>query len=514
MMGKIPVAVIALLGTAGILAGVASAVAGAQAWVAVSSNVASPFASCTADYPEFQPGTNYSNSEIEPSLAVNPANERNIVAVWQQDRWSNNGSRGHVVATSFDGGSTWTTVTQTKTSLCTGGTEANGGGMFRAANPWLAFGPDGTAYLSSIGVPFFNQTAVYVNRSDDGGLTWSDPAVLQFAAGTAMNDKATITADPHDSRYVYAVWTRNVFPNEEAAPKAAEFTAASRGPAWFSRTTDGGGTWEPGRQIYDPGQQNGTLGHQIVVLPDDDRFQSEIVDLFELEYGHTNAHERRGVHVAVIRSADKGATWSTETLIADALPGPTVDPLTGAPVRTGTFIPDVAVDNGSGALYAVWLDARFSNGRYNEIALSMSIDGGLTWTAPVKANRTPPVAELKNRQAFTPSVHVAADGTVGISYYDFRYNGSANDASQPLGTDRFLARCADPSPSAPDLCPGGWTETRLTPASFDLRVAPNSVGLFLGGYQSRASAGNRFLSLMAQANSLEDPSTVYFTAVP
>jgi hypothetical protein len=494
--------------------GVAAADAGAPAPVAVSGTEASPFDGCTSDFPEFQPGTNYPNSEIEPSVAVNPANERNIVAIWQQDRWSNAGSRGNVVATSFDGGATWKAVTQPKTSFCTGGTEANGGVFFRASNPWATIGGDGTAYLIGDGTPFFDQTAIYVNRSLDGGLTWGDPTVLQLETNSAMNDKPTITADPYDPLDVYAVWTRNEFPNEEAAPAAANNTSSSRGPAWFSRTRDGGRTWEPGRLIYDPGQQNGTLGHQIVVLPDDDRFHGELLDLFELEYGHTNAQARRGDHVAVIRSGDKGATRSKDTLNAEALPGPTVDPLTGARVRPGTFIPDVAIDPKNGALYAVWLDARFSNGQYNEIALSMSIDAGLTWTAPVKVNLTPQVVQLKNRQAFTPSVHITADGTVGISYYDFRYNGSDSYASQTLETDRFLARCADPSPSAPDLCASGWTETRLTPASFDLRVAPNSVGLFLGGYQGLASAGNRFVSLFAQANSPADPATVYFVAFP
>jgi len=482
--------------------------------VAVSSTTVDPFGACTADYPELQPGTYYPNSEVEPFLAVNPTNEQNIVGVWQQDRWSNAESRGNVVATSFDGGATWTTVTSTKTSLCTGGTEANGGAMFRATNPWLTFGPDGTAYLISLGIPDFNQSVVYVNRSSDGGRTWSDAAPLQVEADNAKNDKPTITADPANAGNVYAVWTRNEFPQEQAAPLAEENTAASRGPAWFSRTTDGGRTWQAARQIYDPGAQNGTLGHQIAVLPNNDRFHGELVNVFDVSYGYTNTQGLRGVHVAAIRSRDKGATWSSSTRIAQALPAPILDPLTGTRVRTGAYIPNIAVDPRSGMLYAVWQDARFSSGQYNDIALSMSTDGGLRWTAPVRVNLTPAAAEPSRRHAFTPSVHVAADGTVGVGYYDLRYNDSDSDAGQPLETDRFLTRCAHPSASAPGLCASGWTEIRLTPASFNLRAAPNSVGLFLGGYQGLASAGSTFLSLFAQANNAEDPATVYFAAVP
>jgi hypothetical protein len=313
---------------------------------------------------------------------------------------------------------------------------------------------------------------------------------------------------------VYAVWTRNEFPQEQAAPIAADTSAASRGPVWFGRSIDGGRTWQAAHEIYDPGELNGTLGHQIVVLPTSAGFHGELVDVFEVSYGSSNAHGQRGVHIAAIRSTDKGTTWSDATEIADALPVPFVDPLTGTRIRTGANIPDIAIDSRNGTLYAAWLDARFSGGQHNDIALSMSTDGGLTWTAPVRANLTPSVAEPVSRNAFTPSVQVSADGTVGVSSYDLRNNHSVDSATQPLATDRFLARCARPSASVPDLCASGWTETRLTPDSFNLRAAPNSVGLFLGGNQGLASVGNTFLALFAQANDAADPTTIYFASVP
>ena len=236
--------------------------------------------------------------------------------------------------------------------------------------------------------------------------------------------------------------------------------------------------------------------------------------MFEFEYGHNNSHDLRGIHVGAIRSTDRGVTWSDRTLIADALFTPVLDPLTGARIRTGATIPDVAVDPRNGTLYAVWLDARFSGGEHDDIALSISTDGGVTWTAPTKANQTPADLDPANAQAFTPSVHVAADGTLAVSYYDFRNNGIDTDPSQPLETDRFLAVCSQPSASAPDRCASGWIGTRLTPTSFNLRVAPNSEGLFLGGYEGLASAGNQFVSVFTQANTAADPATVYFSAFP
>ena len=85
--------------------------------VAVSSTSASPFAGCSADFPDLQPGELVPNGEVEPFLAVNPTNPSNLVAVWQQDRWTTLSSRGHVVATSFDGGLSWTVITATKNSF-------------------------------------------------------------------------------------------------------------------------------------------------------------------------------------------------------------------------------------------------------------------------------------------------------------------------------------------------------------------------------------------------------------
>jgi hypothetical protein len=90
----------------------------------------------------------------------------------------------------------------------------------------------------------------------------------------------------------------------------------------------------------------------------------------------------------------------------------------------------------------VWQDARFSGGEFDSIAFSQSLDGGLTWSEPIKVNLTPTNVPPGNQQAFTPSVQVAADGTVGVTYYDFRNN----TAAEPLLTDYFLVHCHPEDP--------------------------------------------------------------------
>jgi hypothetical protein len=186
--------------------------------------------------------------------------------------------------------------------------------------------------------------ALLASRSTNGGLTWSDPVVVRRdTAPTVFNDKQTITADPTNPSYVYAVWDRLVFPASERASVVASFrTSAFSGPAWFARSTDGGLTWEPARAIWDPGQRDQTIGNQIVVQPN-----GTLVDIFT-EFNNENAKKHRGGFVRVLRSTDKGVTWSGPYDIARLGTIEITDPETGDPVRTGDIIPDIAVDAANG----------------------------------------------------------------------------------------------------------------------------------------------------------------------
>src|SRR5258705_8758744 len=47
------------------------------------------------------------DTQIEPSIAVNPENPNNVVTVYQEGRIANGGDATHGFATSFDGGKSW-----------------------------------------------------------------------------------------------------------------------------------------------------------------------------------------------------------------------------------------------------------------------------------------------------------------------------------------------------------------------------------------------------------------------
>ncbi len=225
----------------------------------------------------------------------------------------------------------------------------------------------------------------------------------------------------------------------------------------------------------------------------------DLVDLFALFTGqpaNTEFPAAGPSYIAIVRSTDKGQTWSQQPIIISTLQSVGVtDPQTGEALRTGSIIPDIAVDQRTGYLYVVWQDAKFSGGKRDGIVFSKSTDGGFTWSAPVQVNRFSQVP------AFTAAVDVAIDGAIGLTYYDLR-----NDTADPkiLPTDYWFALSYD-----------GGTTWRESPVAgpFDMRTAPvTSTGFFVGDYEGLTHIFASFTPFFVQTNgTTSNPTDVFYT---
>jgi hypothetical protein len=453
-----------------------------------------PFPGCTAG--STPTSTVFNGAEVEPWNAVNPRDPRNIVTYYQQDRWNDGGAHGLVASVTKDGGRHWKQVVVPGLSQCSGGTYE------RASDPVVSFAPNGDLYEISLSFNVNNfDNAILASKSTDGGLHWTAPVTLKSDTEEALqNDKETITADPTNSQRVYAVWDRT---NEQGGQ-----------PVWFARTINGGRSWEPAKMIYDPTPRF-TIANQIAVLPD-----GTLVNMFfegpagaaeeELDrpFGrpHATVTPQQGDDknlVRIIRSTDHGKTWSKPITVAEVDPALIVEPDGLQPLRTADIVPDIAVDAKTGRLYIVWQDTRFTQSGA-AIMLTSSGNGGRSWTAPLRVSKTPDSAAQGNGQAFTAMVDAAADGTVGVTYYDFRRNTPAAGAL----TDYWIVSC-DGSQCVRNA--SGWREQHVG-GSFDVTLAPDAGGLFLGDYMGLDHVGSAFTSVFSMTHPIDGNQQDEFVA--
>jgi hypothetical protein len=431
-----------------------------------------------------QSGLVYRNSETEPYIAVNPTNPLNMIAAWHQDRWSNGGGQSLGAAFSDDGGESWQQVIIPFTR-CSGGQPRSAGDFERASDPWISFGPDGRAHYMAL---VFNDSVTANGMasafSDDGGQSWSDPVIITASpardpvGASLFHDKNSFTADPFDPNLVYSTWT--LFLNGSFSLQ-------------FSRSIDGGKSWRHSRTInnFDPVDPATVAffrqGTQIVVLPDGTLVNAFFRILTNFATGQGSLEQ------SIFRSTNQGLTWEQrDTVVSDLFPAGARDLELGVPVRDASQIPDIAVNGDTGELYMTWQDRRFNPDGRVGVVVARSGDGGDSWSAPVQVNRVADPAV----QAFLPSVSVAADGTVGVMFYDFR-NDLAGDLV--LSTDVHLARF-DADLTFRD-------EVRITPESFDLRqsVITGGRGYFPGDYVGLDVDGNDFVAAFTVTNPLGLP---------
>jgi hypothetical protein len=392
------------------------------------------------------------NQASQHETAVEPADAawgQTVVAAFQVGRFETGASSNIGFAVSRDAGRTWARGILPSLTV-----ESNPPGTQTAASdPTVAY--DAAHGLWLIGTLSLEPglSHVFVARSTDG-LHWSAPVT---AATGPLLDKEWLACDNSDT-------------SPHRGRCYVEYTDDQKNITVSQSSDDGGATWSQ------PVRATTTLvGTQPVVLPD---------GTLVVVAGDYIGQEGLAGSIVSLRSTDGGATF-TRTTLSD-LHGAQPGQMRALP------LPSVVADS-AGTIYAAWHDCRFRAGcAADDVVLSTSADGGLTWTAPARV----PAASLSSTQS-TFITGLGADplhpGRLGLVYAYFHAGScTAGPAFCTLGIGFVQSRDGGAS----------WTPPlRLDTLAMQMSWLPQAGGKMVGDYFTTVFAGDRVVPVFALAAS-------------
>jgi hypothetical protein len=413
------------------------------------------------------------DTQIEPSIAVNPADPNNVVTAYQEGRIANGGDATNGFATSFNGGRSWISGELPKLTHRVG----QGGTWERASDAVVAFGPGNVVYANSLvfdqneesGLP----SGIAVNVSKDGGRTWSPPVVFQGDSLGGLNDKNWIVVDQsdapgHHKGRVYVIWDR-------VAPVVYNYC---------DHDCDQLGNWLPNLQtipgLVFPGQG---IGAYPMVMKDGGLgivMSTTSGGLPTTFGGEGEPDVALGEQVFSLAPVAGSTPWPAPL---GFLPPVDIASDQANPVRAqraSEGLPAATVDPDSGTVYAVWDDGRFRSDSVNDAVISSSSDGGVTWSPVTRINPGPKDDSVNH---YNVTVAVSDQGVVQVAYRRRREapSGLAKDFSPTIDTFFQESRDGGKTWSAP-------LQVNSVP-SYALYDAFSRNGSFEGDYNQMASAG-------------------------
>jgi hypothetical protein len=395
----------------------------------------------------------YANADSQHESAVEPDSfsfGSTVVAAFQLGRRGDGGAANIGTAVSHDAGRTWqrTTLPGVTVQSQPAGPES------AASDPTVAYDAvHGVWLVGALTIELApTGSHVYVAHSTDGAH-WSLP--VDVASGPLL-DKDWVVCD-----------------NGATSPFRgrcyAEYTDDQQNDTVSQYTNDGGVTWAaPVRAA------SVLVGTQPVVRAD---------GTLVVVAGDYNGAAALTGSIVALRSTDGGATF-TRTTVSSLLAHD------NTPMRA-IALPSVDIDS-AGTIYASWHDCRFRPAcGENDIVLSTSADGGLTWTAPARVPLAPTSSGI---DAFIPGLAAdpAQPGHLALVYaYDAA--GSCSRSACTIGIGFTTSH------------DGGATwlpSRRLHAQPFSTNWLPKAQGgRMVGDYFSTSFAGDRVVPVFALATS-------------
>ncbi|MEP7179667.1 MAG: sialidase family protein [Pseudonocardiales bacterium] len=417
---------------------------------------------------------------VEPDVAVSPVNPLVAVAAAHDGRYPDGGAVDISYAWTHDGGQTW------HHAPLPGITKSAGGTWDRASDPVIAFGPDGSVYISVLAISLDCPSGVTVSRSTDGGKTFGRPVLAHYSASCDYSDdKNFLVIDngrysPHRGR-LYQFWTPFL---SDPAPDGSSLQVVR----W---SDNHGRTWSPTVDLTEHGIF--TQDSQPMIKPD-----GTIVDTYQ-DFGAAASHEgpesRIGqdaaTHAAptaapppadkiVARTShDGGATWSApSTVTTSAGEGP-------AGIRC--CLPSASADPVTGRLYTSWISPAS-----DAVMLSQSFDGK-HWSAAVQVTKPAAGRDYINTDvaAYRGEVFVA-NSTRNTTIEDGRF------------VQQQLSVSFDGTHFAAPIKLG-----RLS----DLNYAAQAGGIFPGDYMGTAATRGRVYAVWARSSKPAKAGATYHQVV-
>lgn len=404
---------------------------------------------------------------VEPDIEISPFNSQIEVAVAHDCRFSDGGAQDISYAWTHNGGATWHHAPVPKL------TQAVGGAWVRASDPVVAFGSDGSVYISSLVFNLGCLGGVAVSKSADGGATFAAPVVVHQSCKVGDDKNWLVTDDQPQSPFfgrVYQFWS--------------EFMSNGASPQVVSWSDDQGQHWTAPRLVTSV--KGFDQDSQPFVQPDgaitDTYINSGSAFGDDVHGGPIIRHTAAGSGTSIVAqtSFDGGATWTKPAVIGRNVGGGPDDIRCCLPVANG--------DAATGHMYAVWNSA--GSGNLDPVMLSSSADGR-TWTTPVRISP----GGNPNVEFLNPAV-AASKGRVFVTY------GSRNLATHGGNLVRQnLTWSAN----------GGatWSQPIALGPPSNLKYAAISRAAFPGDYTGLSATPNRVSAAWCVSSKPPNPAAAF-----